>query len=93
LPIAAKAWTGKRYSKTSKSITEIEIPAAQIAAEPLPTIADAEDKNAHEDEDVQVPLAGLIGERLIDGKVRCPFHPDNTPSLSTSTRTTFTVRL
>ena len=28
----------------------------------------------------RIPLPALIGEPLIDGKVRCPFHDDSTPS-------------
>jgi DNA polymerase I-like protein with 3'-5' exonuclease and polymerase domains len=29
----------------------------------------------------QIPLADLIGEPLVDGKIHCPFHDDTTPSL------------
>jgi hypothetical protein len=29
----------------------------------------------------RIPLADLIGEKLIDGKITCPFHEDDTPSL------------
>ena len=29
----------------------------------------------------RIPLPDLIGEQLIDGKIRCPFHADDTPSL------------
>jgi hypothetical protein len=34
-----------------------------------------------DDEAGEIPLADLIGEPLIDGKIICPFHDDNTPSL------------
>jgi DNA polymerase len=35
-----------------------------------------------EKEDTEIsPLADLISEPLIDGKIRCPFHTDKTPSL------------
>jgi hypothetical protein len=29
----------------------------------------------------QIPLAELIGQPLVDGKICCPFHADSTPSL------------
>jgi DNA polymerase I-like protein with 3'-5' exonuclease and polymerase domains len=29
----------------------------------------------------RIPLADLIGEQLINGKISCPFHEDDTPSL------------
>jgi DNA polymerase len=34
-----------------------------------------------DDDDVDVSLADLVGDPLIDGKIRCPFHDDHTPSL------------
>jgi hypothetical protein len=36
-----------------------------------------------------IPLADIIGEPLIDGKICCPFHHDEEPSLHTSMPTVF----
>ena len=33
-----------------------------------------------EEELKHAPLADLIGEPLVDGKICCPFHDDSTPS-------------
>ena len=40
-------------------------------------IDDANDDDA----EGEIPLADLIGEPLVDGKIICPFHEDHTPSL------------
>jgi DNA polymerase len=40
-------------------------------------IDDADD----DDDEGEIPLADLIGEPLVDGKIICPFHEDHTPSL------------
>jgi DNA polymerase len=87
LPLAAKTWSGKRYAKSggkkpkpakpTEPVEPVIEPAelaepdeATIAIEPL-------------DEEVGgvVPLAALIGKPLIDGKICCPFHADDVPSL------------
>jgi DNA polymerase len=52
----------------------------------LPTGSESEHnpigaENDDDGDDVDVSLADLIGEPLSDGKIRCPFHDDNTPSL------------
>jgi DNA polymerase len=38
-------------------------------------------ENDEDDDVANIPLADLIGEPLIDGKIICPFHDDSTPSL------------
>jgi DNA polymerase len=82
LPVAAKAWTGKRYTKTSAKAApestngvKLHTVTAQSAIE-VPAEDDGED-----DETDTVPLADLTGEPLVDGKIVCPFHDDHTPSL------------
>jgi Toprim domain-containing protein/CHC2-type zinc finger protein len=82
VPIAAKVWTGNRYTKTGKvpgpiDGAELPISPAQVPIELSPLSVDTDDQG----EDAQVPLADLIGEPLVGGKVLCPFHPDKTPSL------------
>jgi CHC2 zinc finger/Toprim domain len=40
------------------------------------------DDNADDEDELgEIPLADLIGEPLIDGKILCPFHDDHSPSL------------
>jgi hypothetical protein len=74
LPIAAKGWRRPRYSKPPKAAPapRVETPEAIIAAaEHLPELPP------------QAPailLADVIGEPLIGGKIRCPYHDDSTPS-------------
>src|SRR5262249_17386567 len=70
LPIAAKAWTSKRYAKTAKATPGATIIPAVIA----PTRVKLE---LEEDDDTTgdvVPLQDLIGEPLTNGKILCPFH-------------------
>lgn len=55
------------------------IPAAPIA---LPEHIAPEPEPESLDERLQkIPLADLIGEPLVHGKICCPFHDDDTPSL------------
>src|SRR5262249_49165997 len=95
LPIAAKAWTRQRYAKSKTApatakpapvtmnganLDIIAAPSQQIEVPPEPVTAVVED-----DEDgpswIDIPLADLIAEPLVDGNVLCPFHDDHTPSL------------
>jgi hypothetical protein len=93
LPIAAKVWTGKRYAKT-KTATQAaplqpqvgilgDTEIADEASERTGPIGSISEHNLtdDEDDDVVVPLADLIGEPLINGKIICPFHDDHDPSL------------
>jgi Toprim domain/CHC2 zinc finger len=86
LPIAAKVWTGRRYVKTkSEPSTPILVNGAKLPlpAALTPVIARTAIADNSEDEDgwADIPLADVIGELLIDGKICCPFHEDHTPSL------------
>jgi len=40
-----------------------------------------EEDEKDEDRIADIPLADLIGEPLVNGKICCPFHDDHTPSL------------
>jgi hypothetical protein len=85
LPIAAKVWSGPRYAK-SKTKRTAETPASIGTEAPVVTeIPVAESIAVDTEDDVEapgseVPLADLIGEPLVDGKIRCPYHSDSTPS-------------
>jgi Toprim domain/CHC2 zinc finger/DNA polymerase family A len=92
LPIAAKAWAGKRYAKTKTAPAtvapatmngvngvKLHTAAVQTTIEIPP--ADDEDDDTDDDATHMVPLADLISEPLVDGKIVCPFHDDHTPSL------------
>jgi Toprim domain-containing protein/CHC2-type zinc finger protein len=112
LPIAAKAWTGKRYAKTkaapashvdlageipnTQERTQRESPKFANDSDGGPKSASAADAPTRmngnefatstsmiedEDDDDIVPLADLIGEPLVNGKIICPFHDDHNPSL------------
>ena len=87
LPIAAKAWTGKRYAKTAKATpTEATATTPRATVTPVAVVStsettELEDENQDDDGEV-VPLADLIGEPLVNGKILCPFHDDHTPSLT-----------
>ena len=97
LPIAAKVWSGRRYAKTkseAQSTQPEQCAAAETAAvhtvnstkvhleststEGKPKVRQAADE---EDEGLGVSLADLIGGPTVDGKILCPFHDDNNPSL------------
>jgi DNA polymerase len=93
LPIAAKPWRGKRYAKPGKvaATPENDRPGKVTGAFPrLGPCLDAplndgfsvarEDDGESEREEINVSLVDLIGQPLVDGKVRCPFHEDGTPS-------------
>jgi DNA polymerase len=96
LPVAAKTWTGRRYAKTAKAkaapadTAGLGVPEIPNVAEkrtsdrPSPSVFEhhspPEDDEDGGDADI-VPLADLIGEPLVDGKILCPFHDDHTPSL------------
>jgi DNA polymerase len=77
LPVAAKVWTRKRYAKSKSAAEPVPVIAAPPTppAEPLPS--------EHEDDEVEtnIPLADLISEPVVGGKICCPFHDDHTPSL------------
>jgi Toprim domain/CHC2 zinc finger len=79
LPIAAKPWCRQRYAK-SKAPAQVKIAVPEPVARTNGhhhAIADAGANDA-----VHVPLFNLIGQPIIGGKVRCPFHDDHTPSLA-----------
>jgi DNA polymerase len=80
LPIAAKAWTRKRYAK-SKGARKPAQPSAVAAAAALPTVPESDNNEHDEDVETKAALADLISEPVVDGKVCCPFHTDRTPSL------------
>jgi CHC2 zinc finger/Toprim domain len=93
LPIAAKAWTGARYSKTSK--VQPDAPSAQpaVAISGVPEAPAESEKCASEaangsssehnlEEDEYPPLEDLIDEPVDDDKkIACPFHNEKTASL------------
>ena len=84
LPIAAKAWTGPRYVKTKGALAApVRINAASPATSSTIVVPPAaiEDEDDEHDRAAEIPLADLIGEPLIDGRVCCPFHDDHAPSL------------
>jgi DNA polymerase len=91
LPIAAKVWISPRYIKSKDAIaakpeSAVDIFEADGKTSPIaaaPTLVSAPDP-AEDDENgpdwVNIPLADIIGEPLVDGMVSCPFHDDQTPS-------------
>jgi DNA polymerase len=91
LPIVAKAWTGKHYAKTKTAPptaapkamngTKLHAVTAQTTIEVPPESDDIAEDNDDDDGADAVPLADLIGEPLVNGKIVCPFHDDHTPSL------------
>jgi DNA polymerase len=91
LPIAAKVWTGNRYAKTaSKPVAPETISAPEAISIELPhnPVDEAPvqvelplDEGGADDDFAEIPLADLIGEPLVDGRICCPFHEDHTPSL------------
>jgi DNA polymerase len=84
LPIAAKTWRRKRYAKT-KTIpaATVEPLSADVAARPaMPESSTTEDTISDDsDEPVSVLMVDLIAEPVENGKTKCPFHDDHTPSL------------
>jgi DNA polymerase len=89
LPLAAKAWMRTCYAKpanaTSGSSTSSPPPPAQkaqlpviIAPRQLPVIVASRRRERGE---AHVRLGELIGQPLVNGKMCCPFHADDTPSL------------
>jgi hypothetical protein len=92
LPIAAKTWINRHYAKSkpapkvapslSTEPHEITHGRPSCAVEPHdPTTGNLQFGDACESTPTIMPLADLIGEPLIDGKIKCPFHADGTPSL------------
>ena len=81
LPLAAKVWTRERYAKSTASVptSVIATPGPAPLAPPAPAPV-APKVNCHS-LPAQIPLAELIGQPLVDGKICCPFHADSTPSL------------
>jgi hypothetical protein len=86
MPLAAKAWTRKRYAKAKKPAapaSETPGPISTDAAQPAEP-ADYDDDADHDDDDeeepVAVTMADLVGGAE-NGKTVCPFHDDHTPSL------------
>jgi hypothetical protein len=92
LPLAAKAWTRERYAKPTSSpapLVELEKPKingfhSSIVSTPAGSCSSSPSPSASRkstEDPKQIPLADLIGQPLVDGKLRCPFHADDTPSL------------
>src|SRR5262249_12412646 len=82
-PVAARAWTRKRYAKTktpkpttvtvaSKIIKPALLDAPQFIAQTASTAADDET-----DVDVDVSMQDLISDPVEDGRTCCPFHDDH----------------
>jgi hypothetical protein len=91
LPIAAKVWTGNRYAKTASTpvapetisapeAISIELPHNPVDEAPVQVELPLNEGGA-DDDFAEIPLADLIGEPLVDGRICCPFHEDHTPSL------------
>ena len=87
LPIAAKVWSGPRYAKSKGKTKTTTVSPVPITTEPTvvtATVAEpitaTESEDDAEDPGADVPLADLIGEPLVDGKICCPYHDDSTPS-------------
>src|SRR5262249_60390991 len=92
VPMRVNLKFGRTWGDAKHSWAELErLPAAiQSASAPslLPTVSKINGVAAHiaaAEESITLsktpPLADLIGEQLINGKVWCPFHDDSTPSL------------
>jgi hypothetical protein len=78
LPIAAKVWTRKRYAKSKGAAKPAQLDIPIVAAPPTPP---AEPHGEDDEVETNVPLADLISEPIVGGKICCPFHDDHTPSL------------
>ena len=88
LPIAAKAWTRQRYAKSTgrkaqdsrhPGIATPPIEATDQTGRCLPRLTST--RRRTRSRTARSPLADLIGEPLVNGKICCPFHDDTTPSL------------
>jgi CHC2 zinc finger/Toprim domain len=89
LPLTAKAWSRERYAKptlqpSSAAPLDTAAPVPKVngfhsLVEPVAKSIVVSPPSA--DDHAQVPLAELIGQPFRDGKINCPFHADNTPSL------------
>jgi DNA polymerase len=91
LPIAAKTRTSERYIKSDAPTEVIEPPPPPISEPPPPTPREAPElpppppqyngmQRDISSEIHIVSLQDIVGEPLTNGKVRCPFHDDDTPS-------------
>jgi DNA polymerase family A/Toprim domain/CHC2 zinc finger len=87
LPMAAKVWTGKRYTKSDTPTAPIAIGPEPAPPEPYNAegvafkVEPAPAGAASGSEDVPA-LADVIGESPDEGGfILCPFHPDQRPSL------------
>jgi DNA polymerase I-like protein with 3'-5' exonuclease and polymerase domains len=70
-------------SAASSKVNGCAIPIAPQAAEPItvaPPITDPPTPGIIADPLTQIPLTDLIGQKLTNGKVCCPFHDDSNPS-------------
>jgi DNA polymerase len=78
LPVAAKAWTRKRYAK-AKAPTAFMAPAStDVSTNDAVT---ATTTAVELDEAAQASMQDLVTEPIENGKIRCPFHDDDRPSL------------
>ena len=92
LPIAAKVWTSPRYVKSKEAIApklestvDIDVANGKTAVGAAATGEGSASEPAEDDDEngpdwVNIPLADIIGEPVVDGMVSCPFHDDQTPS-------------
>ena len=80
LPIAAKAWTRQRYVKSTAPGKTPNSRHLGIAngedCSMAPRLTSPRRKHPID----TPPLADLVNQPLIDGKICCPFHDDGTPS-------------
>jgi CHC2 zinc finger/Toprim domain len=87
LPVVAKVWNGPRYAKSKAPAQPVGKPiepvvSASIIVDTVAPVAPTEAEENKVGQDAGLPpLADLIGERFVDGKICCPFHADRTPSL------------
>jgi DNA polymerase family A/Toprim domain/CHC2 zinc finger len=88
LPVAAKAWTRKRYAKAKTPSSVLPAGRANTIspapiddmAEPDPIVIDAIEPD-ESDEPVRASMQDLVTEPIENGKIKCPFHDDGRPSL------------
>jgi DNA polymerase I-like protein with 3'-5' exonuclease and polymerase domains len=84
-PMTSTTWLACDSPPLSSAQSQINghvsqlVPAEAIAIPP--EVADQEEPETLEEKLKHIPLADLIGEPLVHGKMHCPYHDDDTPSL------------
>ena len=73
LPVAAKVWSRQRYAKSKATTSR----PSSVSSKPEPELSEPDQG----EEATTVSLVDLVREPPIGGKIRCPFHDDNSPSL------------